>query len=871
MSTNKSWISCFAILALLMLECIPVRELRSQTQTRRQTQEEREKGMQEAIKQLQNAGQTKTQTSQQNNTGQSKTPAAAGQTQTPDATTQTQAPAASGQAQAPAVAPAPTTPVLVQRPALSGDKVQLTYSNADLYDFIVQISEALAISPIVIDTEVKGSVTIESASPMSKDDVFPLFNIILKNNNAALVKQGNIYQIVPISSALKKGLEIIDHLPASDPKTPSSGTESAKPAESNSSAPAQPKQTSQAPKAAKQSATTATAAQSTTATTTDNPKTPRLATHVLRVEFVPVRELLEPLKVFMSEGGVIMPYERLNMLIVTDYSDSLNKIMEIIGILDNGFLDPDLIELVRMQTNDAKYVVEDLQKIFGTSGKDSASGGGVYFTALSNVNAILVMANSKRALAEVKRWIGELDASTGRSIQTYIYTVQNSTASNIALILSALYGEGEGSQTSSFTGTTGGAASTGTRNTSGSTTSGVSSGSSRSFGGTSAASGSSTSSGLFGGSSGSSGTGTYGSTMTGGAFGSGQQLGPRLNQSSGISAGILKSGEFSGLQGDVRIVVDDINNALIIQASSADYAYIIETIKKMDVLPRQVIIDARIFEVALTEGLSFGVTASLQAADATKHLTTAAINSTGALSGGTFAIVGNSRDILMNLSALQSKTKVRVLEAPSVLALDGTEAHIVVGSEVPYQGTSYISAAGGSTTSVQYRDTGVSLIVLPKISGSGTVTLTVAQEVSSAGDSGTLGPTFNKTSVDTTLAVQDGQTVAIAGLIRDSNNVNRNGVPFLASIPLIGSLFGSSKNDSTRTELIILITPHVIKTADRFEELTQDLKDSLRNVRKYMEAKDKERVEDMKDSREERNKQEEKKQKEIVPPASDKK
>jgi general secretion pathway protein D len=161
--------------------------------------------------------------------------------------------------------------------------------------------------------------------------------------------------------------------------------------------------------------------------------------------------------------------------------------------------------------------------------------------------------------------------------------------------------------------------------------------------------------------------------------------------------------------------------------------------------------------------------------------------------------------------------------------------------------------------------------VLPKISGSGTVTLTIAQEVSSAGDSGTLGPTFNKASVDTTLAVQDGQTVAIAGLIRDSSSDNRNGVPFLTSIPLVGSLFGSTRHSSNRTELIILITPHVIKTADRFDELTQDLKDSLRNVRKLMNSADKQHAEDMQDAREERYTQEEKRQKETAPPESDKK
>jgi len=842
-----------------MLTSVPVRELKSQTV--RRTDEDRERALQQMIKQLQDAGQTNTQ-AEQNNAGQTNTPAAAEQTEASDAAEQEQTPATSGQAQTPAVT---STPILVQRPALSGGKVQLTYSNADLYDFIVQISEALAISPIVIDPDVKGSVTIESASPMSKDDVFPLFNIILKNNNAALVKQGNIYQIVPISSALKKGLEIIDHLPASDSETPSPTNESAKPAETTSPATAEPQQTSQVFRTTRQAGTTAAAAQSAVTASSGEPQTPRLATHVVRVEFVPVRELLEPLQVFMTDGGVIMPYERLNMLIVTDYSDSLNKIMEIIGILDNSFLDPDLIELVRMQTNDAQYVVEDLQKIFGAGNGDASSGGGVHFTALDNVNAILVMANSKRALAEVKRWIAELDASTGRSIQTYIYSVQNSTASNIALILSALYGEGDTSMTAgSSSGISGG---TGTRNSSAAGATGGSSGSSRStLGGTSSTSAGTASSGLFG-----STGGTSQGMTSGGVFGSGQQLGPRLNQATGVSAGILRSGEFSGLQGDVRIVVDDVNNALIIQASSADYAYIIETIKRMDVLPRQVIIDARIFEVVLTDDMSFGVTASLDAADPTNHLTRAALSATGVLSASTFAIVGDSRDILMSLSALQSKTRVRILEAPSVLALDGTEAHIVVGAEVPYQGTSYISAAGGSTTSVQYRDTGVSLIVLPKISGSGTVTLTIAHEVSSSagGSAGDLGPTFNKTSVDTTLAVQDGQTVAIAGLIRESKNDSRSGVPFLASIPLIGSLFGTSLHLSDRTELIILITPHVIKTPDRFDELTLELKDSLRNVRKFVDSKEEERVDDIQDAREERYKQEENMQMEIVPSESE--
>jgi general secretion pathway protein D len=203
---------------------------------------------------------------------------------------------------------------------------------------------------------------------------------------------------------------------------------------------------------------------------------------------------------------------------------------------------------------------------------------------------------------------------------------------------------------------------------------------------------------------------------------------------------------------------------------------------------------------------------------------------------------------------------VRILEAPSVLALDGMEAKIIVGGEVPYPAASFVPATGGSTTSVQYRETGVQLLVMPRISASGSVTLALAQEVSSIGAPAQDGPTFNKSMVQTTLAVKDGETVAIAGLIRDSNNDSKAGIPFLADLPLIGGLFGNWKRTVTRTELLILITPHVVRTPERFQELTQELKDSLRNVRKHVDDRQREHLEDMEDARKERYRDDEKRQ-----------
>jgi general secretion pathway protein D len=774
-----------------------------------------------------------------------------------------------------AAPPAQTGPAIVQRPALAGNQMQLTYENGDLYSFINQIADNLGITPIVIDPDVKGVVNIHSTAPMSKEDVFALFNLILKNNNAALVKQVGIYQIVPTSSGLKKGVEIIDHLPP--PEVPP-GTETVPAKKADPQPPAS---------TAKPVAQTPPAPQAAVPAQADGtPKAARLATNVIHVEFVPVRDLIEPLKLFMTEGGVIMPYERTNMLVLTDYSDSVDKILQVVRMLDSNYLDPDLMELVKISYNKSADVLDDLKKVFGSTGKDSATG--VNFVSLERLNAILIMANSKRALGEAKRWIDRLDATTGRSVQTFVYTVENSTASNIAMILTALFGSGEGGDTGAAGSTSGAARSSGA--SAGAVGAGFASPSQMgggNFGGRTGSMNQGGYGGGFGGGYGGGmgggmnqggyggyGGGGYGGGYGGGGYGgggafggSGQMLGPRLNQPMGVSSQVLTGGSFVGLQGMVRMVVDDVNNSLIIQSSAADYQFLLETIKKMDVLPRQAVIDAKIYEVDLTDSLNFGISAYLQqlnkpaaSGNPSQKLTTASVDGSSGLLANTFALVGGGREIQMALNALQTKTKVRILESPSVLALDGTMARIVVGAEVPYPAGTFATGVTAVQTSVNYRDTGISLIVVPRISASGSVTLDVAQEVSAPGAVvANLGPSFSKTSVATTLSVKDGQTVAIAGLIRNSDSLGKSGVPFLSDIPLLGHLFGTTTRTGNRTELLILLTPHVIKTTERSQEMTQELQDSLRNVRKMVNEKEKESAQDMEDARKERYSEEQKK------------
>ncbi|HTY60719.1 MAG TPA: hypothetical protein VMG30_00525 [Acidobacteriota bacterium] len=740
-------------------------------------------------------------------------------------------------AQAQPAPPNPPIPAAASTAQREGGKVQINYENADLYDFISEISTMLGLTPLIVDSEVKGNVNIISTGPMAKSDVLPLFNLILKNNNAALIKAGDVYQIVPISSALKKGVEVLE-LPVSSPDSEKT--------------PATPPGPTQPPIQKSPAASPASGK--------DSPKTPKLATHVIRVEFVPVKDLIEPAKLFMTEGGVIMPYERLNMLILTDYTDSAARVLDIIRMLDTSYLDPNLVELIKIKNNASADVAEDLKKIFGSGAKDSATG--VSFVSLDRLNAIFAVAGTKRGLEELKRWIGELDAQSGRNFQTYVYVVENSTASQIAMMLSAFYGGEETtsgtSGTATSTGGTRGTAAGGSRNTQTGTTG--SSGMSRSTTGLSGSSSALTGQSYNQGEqSGYSGLGGF---QNNGVWGSSQRLGPQLNPQRSVSSQVLRGGEFTGLKDTVRLVVDDINNSLYIQATSVDYAYILETIKKMDVLPRQARIDARVFEVDLNDSLSFGVNAFLEAKGTTTNgttLTTGSLNS-GTLTANTFAFVGDSRQILMQMEALKDKTKVKVLESPSILALDGTQASFNVGTEYPYPGGSYISSVGGSASDVQYRETGVTLLVLPRISASGTVTMDITQEVSSIGASVAVGtsesaPSFPKAAVTNTFYVKDGETVAIAGLIRESSSNERKGIPFLSEIPVLGSLFGTTSKTVKRTELVILITPHVIQSHEKLQEMSQELKDSLRNVRKYADQQEEERREDIQDARKEREKE----------------
>ena len=676
------------------------------------------------------------------------------------------------------------------QPSESANMTQLFFVNADMHEFCERMSAMLGLTPMLVDSAVQGSVDFNITIP--RGEIFTLFNGILKSKNAALVRQNNIYQIVPVASAIRNGLELIDDLP------PGAGRPSA-----------EISQAGQQPRPERPPE--------------DSRRIP-VATHVMRTDFVPVEELADTVRLFVSDGAPIITFKRQNLMIITDYSDNVARIRELVGMLDNSFMATDLVDLIKIENNNAVDIADELKKIFAISAADNANTG-ISILPFERLNAIFVMAGTKRGLDTVRHWIEELDTYDGNKYQTFVYIVKDSTASNIATMLAALYSD-DGANTAASGGRTQGASQTGS------------------------------SSSLLSQALGSSDIGS---------FGSAQQLGPRLNTSTpSITSVILRGGPFSNLRDEVRIVVDEINNVLHIQSTLADYRFLMSAIEKMDVSPRQVLIDAKIYEVILNNDLTYGFRGALEALRDDNMTTAGFLQKDGSdVLGGIsldniFARIGSTRQITLAIETLKTRTKMKILEHPSVLAMDGQMASFVSGAEVPYPGDT-IYTGNYSSTGTNYRETGVSLHVVPKISASGSVMLEISQEVSTVvvrnmGDIS--APVFPKTSVETVLSVKDGDTVAIAGLIRDTDSWGRSGIPFLSEIPFIGGLFGGTTKNKERTELIVLITPYVIKTPDRFQEVSQGLRDSLRNAGRFADEFENSRIRDIEDARREREKRE---------------
>jgi general secretion pathway protein D len=294
-----------------------------------------------------------------------------------------------------------------------------------------------------------------------------------------------------------------------------------------------------------------------------------------------------------------------------------------------------------------------------------------------------------------------------------------------------------------------------------------------------------------------------------------------------------------------RVVANPFNNTLLIQASPQDYENILSLLKDLDVPPRQVLIEAKIYSIDLKHAFSSDVQAKLnQISGSTTPLPTShsffsqfvSDFGGGVVNLSTAALVGKTRQLLAAVQLQESEARAKVLSSPSVIATDSIPASINVGTEVPTltaQAVTGVQQGGNSlfANSVSGQNTGVTLSIVARVTPTGVVTMIINQEVSSAiptTSSNISSPSFDKKSIQTQITVQDGDTVAIGGIIDERSNVGMSGIPVLHRIPVIGAAFGFRTYGKERTELIIFITPRVIYDSNQMQDATDELKGRLK-------------------------------------------
>jgi general secretion pathway protein D len=292
-----------------------------------------------------------------------------------------------------------------------------------------------------------------------------------------------------------------------------------------------------------------------------------------------------------------------------------------------------------------------------------------------------------------------------------------------------------------------------------------------------------------------------------------------------------------------HVIPNPFDNTLLVQANPQEWEQISSLLRQLDVAPRQVLIDAKIYELDLSGAFASGVQAFLEkrgTGTMTDRALNVASNAGGVLSVG--ALVLRSHELMLAVSAAETQKKSRIISSPSIIATDSVPAVMNVGQDVPVLTSSGVAVTGSSFNSISNRSTGTTLSILARVSSSGVVTMVIDQDVSQPIDvsqSGSAGSTINSPSFSsrrfsTQLTVNDGDTIAIGGFIQESTGSSSVGIPILQRIPILGAAFGSKAYSKSRTELVVFLTPRVIYDAAQLQDAAEEIKGNLKRIQKMI-------------------------------------
>jgi general secretion pathway protein D len=527
---------------------------------------------------------------------------------------------------------------------------------------------------------------------------------------------------------------------------------------------------------------------------------------------------------FLSRPGAIRVVPSRNLLLVQGTTAERQAALDVVSTFDVEWLKNQSVGVYPLKSTSPETMIGELERIFET-GDGGLGQGVVRFQPVSRMNAVMVVTKNPKLLSQTTQWISRLDRSdtTGTTLRTF--RLKNGNSTQVAKILNDI-----------FVGRSGAAAADGaTRQIA----PGVESTQSRIDSLDRGSSGSGTTTASAGGGSDNRGSNpiaaafdSFSDRKNGDADATGGSSG-----TTGTAGGNLPRGTFQNL----RITADAANNSIVVYSNQEDYRVVERALRDIDRPQLQVSIDATVAEVTLTNELQFGVQAFLSNNKGSIGLFGAAqvAAQSAALQNvapGLNLLLGSQSQPRVILNALSNITDVKVLSSPSIVALDNQPALLQVGDEIPITTSSATVLSNSATpivNTIQMRNTGVILKVLPHVHSNGAVQLEVDQEISNVvnADQQTLTPTIAQRRVHSTVSVISGQTVLLAGLISERDQKSQAGIPGLREIKFLGDLLGNTSNTKTRSEIIIFIKTKLIRNSVDAGAVTEEFRERLQSMR----------------------------------------
>jgi general secretion pathway protein D len=675
-------------------------------------------------------------------------------------------------------------PAPVAQQASDGDGYALNFDNAAVTTVAKVILGDILGAGYTIDPRIQGTVSISSGRPVAKKDLVFVLENALRMSNVVLVPDSAGYRLIPAGEAAGSGR----------------------------------------------------------LTAADRADQPGYGLTVVPLRYASAPTILKLLDSFALKPGAARVDPARNLILVQGSAPERRGAVETILSFDVDWMRGQSVGIYPVQSANPEAIIAELEKIL-ESGEGGLNQSMVKLQPIARLNAVLVVTQKPNLLRVASTWIARLDKSNTAGAGVRVYRLRYGDAKQIALLLNDIFGAHSGNGLDSAVSQI--APGSGVTTTSNGLSNGAGPGSTLDVGaGLRAAAAT-------------AGAGANGTGQGGG----GQSFDARFGATSAGTSGLAPSGAGSagGRPGNgqagsfelpgVRITADTVNNSVLIFANQEHYQLIEQTIHQLDRPQLQVAIHATIAEITLNNDLRYGIQYFIQSSDVgmardkgsfalgnpvsavANGVTSAALNR---VLPGFNLLLGPEASPRVILDALRNVTDIKVLSTPSVVVIDNQVATLLVGDQVPVSTQSATVLTNPNTpiiNTIDYRNTGVILRVAPRVNVNGNVLLNIEQEISNIvdnGNAGTLTPTISQRKVKSSIAVASGQSVLLGGLISETQDRSRSGIPLVEEIPVLGEAFARNIRTTRRTELVIFIQPQIIRDSVDAYKVAEELRTKLR-------------------------------------------